>query len=82
MAREEHDERTSHALESLGEILHGVYDNRNGMTTVGQETALLEAYVDIMKLRFGNSFQYYNVDVYKRQGQGVWKCSHHIFQLY
>lgn len=61
MAREEHDERTSHALESLGEILHGVYDNRNGMTTVGQETALLEAYVDIMKLRFGNSFQYYNV---------------------
>ena len=31
------------------------------MTTVGQETALLEAYVDIMKLRFGNSFQYYNV---------------------
>ncbi len=31
------------------------------MTTVGQETALLEAYVDIMKFRFGNSFQYYNV---------------------
>lgn len=53
--------RTSRALESLGEILHGVYDNRNGMTTVGQETALLEAYVDIMKFRFGNSFQYYNV---------------------
>lgn len=61
MAKEEQDERTSCALESLGEILHGVYDNRNGMTTVGQETALLEAYVDIMKFRFGNSFQYYNV---------------------
>ena len=61
MAREEQDVRTSRALESLGEILHGVYDNRNGMTTVGQETALLEAYVDIMKFRFGNSFQYYNV---------------------
>ena len=25
------------------------------------KAALLEAYVDIMKLRFGNSFQYYNV---------------------
>ena len=31
------------------------------MTTVGQETALLKSYVDIMQMRFGSSFQYYNV---------------------
>ena len=49
------------ALEALGDILHAVYSNKNGMTTVGQETALLKAYVDIMQMRFGSSFQYYNV---------------------
>ena len=49
------------ALEALGDILHAVYSNKNGMTTVGQETALLKSYVDIMQMRFGSSFQYYNV---------------------
>ena len=29
--------------------MHAVYSNKNGMTTVGQETALLKAYVDIMQ---------------------------------
>ena len=56
----EGDPKTERALEALGEILHAVYRNKDGMTTVGEETALLEAYVEIMKVRFGNSFQYYN----------------------
>lgn len=60
MAGEEQDRRTERALESLGEILHAVYRNRNGMTTVGEETALLQAYVDIMRMRLGTSFQYLN----------------------
>lgn len=51
---------TERALEALGEILHAVYRNKDGMTTVGEETALLDAYVEIMKVRFGNSFQYFN----------------------
>ena len=51
-------ENTEKALEALGDILHAVYSNQNGMTTVGQETALLKAYVDIMQMRFRNSFQY------------------------
>ena len=55
------NENTEKALEALGDILHAVYSNKNGMTTVGQETALLKAYVDIMQMRFGSSFQYYNV---------------------
>ena len=55
------NENTEKALEALGDILHAVYSNRNGMTTVGQETALLKSYVDIMQMRFGSSFQYYNV---------------------
>lgn len=60
MAKEHGDERTERSLESLGEILHGVYSNNNGMTTIGQETVILQAYVDIMKMRFGDFFQYYN----------------------
>ena len=55
------NENTEKALEALGDILHAVNSNKNGMTTVGQETALLKAYVDIMQMRFGSSFQYYNV---------------------
>lgn len=55
------NENTEKALEALGDILHAVYSNKNGMTTMGLETALLKAYVDIMQMRFGNSFQYYNV---------------------
>jgi sensor histidine kinase YesM len=54
------DERTRNALEDLGDILHAVYDNRDGMTTVGQEISMLESYVKIMQMRFGNSFLYYN----------------------
>lgn len=61
MAKKEKSFHTEKALESLGEILHGVYGNSKGMTTVGQETTLLQAYVNIMQMRFGNSFQYYNV---------------------
>lgn len=61
MAREEQDEKAERALGALGEILRGVFRNREGMTTVGQETALLSAYVDIMRMRFGSTFQYYNV---------------------
>ncbi|MBD5395722.1 MAG: histidine kinase [Lachnospiraceae bacterium] len=60
MAKEHGDERTERALEALGEILHGVYSNNNGMTTIGQEAVILQAYVDIMKMRFGDFFQYYN----------------------
>ena len=52
--------KTERALEALGEILHAVYRNQEGMTTVGEEAALLEAYVEIMKIRFGDTFQYYN----------------------
>ena len=59
--REGGNENTEKALEALGDILHAVYSNKNGMTTVGQETALLKSYVDIMQMRFGSSFQYYNV---------------------
>ncbi len=60
MSKEHGDERTERALESLGEILHGVYRNHDGMTTIGQEAMILQAYVDIMKMRFGDFFQYYN----------------------
>ena len=35
---------------------------KNGMTTVGQETGTsVKHNVDIMQMRFGSSFQYYNV---------------------
>ena len=40
--REGGNENTEKALEALGDILHAVYSNKNGMTTVGQETALLK----------------------------------------
>ncbi|SCP99919.1 Histidine kinase [Anaerobium acetethylicum] len=60
MANEKQDWQTVSALESLGKILHAVYSYKNGMTTVGQESALLQAYVDIMKMRFGDSFHYFN----------------------
>lgn len=61
MAKEEKSLYTEKALEALGEILHGVYEHTDGMTTVGQEITLLQAYVSIMQMRFGNTFQYYNV---------------------
>lgn len=60
MAQKEQDSRTERALESLGAILQAVYQSKNGMTTVGQETILLQAYVDIMQMRFGDSFHFYN----------------------
>ncbi|RRK33592.1 hypothetical protein EBB54_21220 [Schaedlerella arabinosiphila] len=60
MAQKEQDTRTERALESLGAILQAVYRSKNGMTTVGQETILLQAYVEIMQLRFGDSFHFYN----------------------
>lgn len=60
MAQKEQDTRTERALESLGAILQAVYRSKNGMTTVGQETILLQAYVEIMQMRFGDSFHFYN----------------------
>lgn len=60
MAQKEQDSRTERALESLGAILQAVYQSKNGMTTVGQEAILLQAYVDIMQMRFGDSFYFYN----------------------
>lgn len=60
MAQKEQDTRTERALESLGVILQAVYRSKNGMTTVGQETILLQAYVEIMQMRFGDSFHFYN----------------------
>lgn len=54
------DPKTERALESLGEILHAVYASKDGMTTVGQESGLLQSYVDIMKMRFGDTFMYLN----------------------
>lgn len=48
------------ALADLGRILRAVYRNQDGMTTVGQETALIQSYVDIMKMRFGDTFFYCN----------------------
>ena len=56
----EQDSQVERALGALGTILHAVYTNSGGMTTVGQETALIQAYVDIMKMRFGDTFQYSN----------------------
>ena len=67
LARAYNETKTESALSSLGEILHAVYRNNDGMTTIGEETALLQAYVDIMKLRFGNTFTYNNfipTDIY------------------
>ena len=60
MAQKEEGTKTARALESLGAILQAVYRSKNGMTTVGQETILLQAYVDIMQIRFGDSFHFYN----------------------
>ena len=34
--REGGNENTEKALEALGDILHAVYSNKNGMTTVGR----------------------------------------------
>ena len=56
----EQNSRVERALGALGTILHAVYTNNDGMTMVGQETALIQAYVDIMKMRFGDTFQYSN----------------------
>ncbi|MGF6991026.1 two-component system sensor histidine kinase YesM [Lachnospiraceae bacterium PF1-21] len=52
---------TKNLLEDLGDILHAVYDNKEGMTTIGHEVSVLKSYVDIMRIRFGNSFVYYNM---------------------
>lgn len=54
------DVKTRSALKDLGNILHAVYDNHDGMLTVGQEIAMLESYVKIMQMRFGKTFFYYN----------------------
>lgn len=56
----EQEKNVKHALAALGKILYAVYTTRDGMTTVGQETALIQSYVDIMKMRFGDSFLYCN----------------------
>ena len=58
MAAEKKDFSTASALEALGNILRAVYSSENGMTTVGQEATMLKAYVEIMKMRFGEAFQY------------------------
>lgn len=58
MAAERQDFPTASALEALGNILRAVYSSENGMTTVGQEAAMLQSYVEIMKMRFGETFQY------------------------
>ncbi len=61
MAKENGDTKTEEALNALGKILRSVYTNKNGMTTVGQDIQFLESYIKIMQVRYGNSFQYYNV---------------------
>lgn len=58
MAAEHQECSTAAAMEALGKILRAVYSAENGMTTVGQEVSMLQAYVDIMKMRFGETFQY------------------------
>ncbi len=61
MAKEHGETETEQALTALGEILHAVYANQNGMTTVGREVAIVASYVQIMQIRFGKTFQYYDV---------------------
>lgn len=46
------------ALVSLGEILQSVYDNSSGLTCIAKELQMLAAYVKIMRMRFGFTFQY------------------------
>ncbi|QOV18861.1 histidine kinase [Blautia liquoris] len=61
MSRERNEKDTERALTALGNILHAVYSNKDGMTTVGREVSIVLSYVEIMQFRFGDSFQYYDV---------------------
>ena len=46
------------ALVSLGDILQSVYDNSSDLTCIAKELQMLAAYVKIMRMRFGFTFQY------------------------
>lgn len=61
MAKEHGEKETEQALTALGEILHAVYANKNGITTVGREVSIVDSYVKIMQIRFGKTFQYSDV---------------------
>lgn len=61
LAKDSGDVKAEEALDALGKILRAIYTNHEGMTTIGQDIQFLEAYIKIMQVRYGNSFQYYNV---------------------
>jgi len=61
MANQASESEVAEALAALGDVLHLVYEAKADMTTIGCEMQLVMAYVKIMKMRFGNAFQYVDI---------------------
>ncbi len=55
------DTTVAEELGALGEVLHLSYESHADVTTVGHEMHLLSSYVKIMRMRFGNAFQYVDI---------------------
>ena len=61
LARNNGDGETEQALLAFGDLLQSVYANKEDFSTIGRESQLLESYIQIMKLRFGENFIYMNL---------------------
>jgi len=58
LAMEEHASATVEALEALSDILQSVYENTSDLTIIANELHLLNAYVKIMRMRYGYEITY------------------------
>ena len=58
LANEEHASATVEALEALSDILQSVYENTSDLTIIANELHLLNAYVKIMRMRYGYEITY------------------------
>lgn len=58
LANEEHAPASVEALEALSDILQSVYENTSDLTIIANELHLLNAYVKIMRMRYGYEISY------------------------
>ena len=61
MAEHNGDQSVADILSDFGSLLRSVYSMKSDITTIGNELQMLEPYVKIMQLRFGDSFQYIDI---------------------
>ena len=60
MAAINHDEKTADMIANLGRVLDHTLTRNQPMTNLKTELDILQAYIDILMMRYGNSFTYIN----------------------